>query len=110
MQIVDDRTAAQIEEVLAHSTIACPSSLPTTNMSQCMLNSDPFTQLASSLRGLLTLAQLNEQGFVRMDTDAASFRTGRALGEHSDIGRRYLWESGPPRQAQRASPGQLGSG
>src|SRR5258707_807682 len=84
--MVDYRTAAQIEEVLARSTIARPSSLPMTNMSQRMLNGDPLTQLASSLRGLLTLAQLDEQSFVRMDTDAASFRTGRALGFQRTLG------------------------
>src|SRR2546425_8401361 len=45
-----------------------------------MLNRHPFTKLGSSLRGLLTLAQLDEQGFIRMDTDAASLRSRRALG------------------------------
>ena len=80
MQIVDDRTAAQIEEILAHAPIARPSSLPPAHMGQGMLNRHPFTKLGSSLRGLLTLAQLDEQGFIRMDTDAASLRTGRALG------------------------------
>jgi hypothetical protein len=56
MQIVDDRAAAQIEEVLAHASIASTSALPPTNMSQGMLNCHPFAQLCTSLRRLLALA------------------------------------------------------
>jgi predicted transcriptional regulator len=56
MQIVDDGTTAQIEEILAQPTIACASSLPVAYMSQCMLNGDSFAQLGPSLRRLLALA------------------------------------------------------
>jgi hypothetical protein len=56
VQIVDDSTAAEIKEILALSPIACASSLPPTNMSQGMLNSDAFAQLGPSLCGLLALA------------------------------------------------------
>jgi hypothetical protein len=56
MQIVDDGTTAQIEEILAQPPIACASSLPVANMSQCMLNGDSFAQLGPSLRRLLALA------------------------------------------------------
>jgi hypothetical protein len=72
-------TTAQIEEVLAHASIASASSLPLTYMSQGMLNCHPFAQLSTSLRGLLTFAQLDEQGFIWMDADTAPFGTGGAL-------------------------------
>ena len=56
MQVVDDRTTTQIEEILAYATIARPPSLPLANMGQGMLNCHPFTKLCAPLRGLLTLA------------------------------------------------------
>ncbi len=76
---MDDGASAQIEEILAQSQIAGTSSLPLTHMSQAMLDSYPFAQLGTSLRGLLALAQLDEQGFVRMDADATTLGTGGAL-------------------------------
>ena len=77
---MNNGAAAQIEEILACATIARSSSLPPANMGQGMLNRDPFTQLDSPLWGLLPLSQLDEQGFVGVNTDAASVRAGRALG------------------------------
>src|SRR6266566_9915843 len=65
MEIVDDRAAAQIEEILAQSAIACAPSLPVTDVSEGMLNGDPFAQFGASLRRLLVLAQFDEQGFFR---------------------------------------------
>jgi hypothetical protein len=56
MQIGEHNTSAQIEELLAQSTIACAPSLPLTHMSQGMLDGRWFTQFAPSLDGLLTLA------------------------------------------------------
>jgi hypothetical protein len=38
MQIVDDRAAPQIEEILAFPSIARPSALPVANMGKGMLN------------------------------------------------------------------------
>jgi len=77
---VDDGTAAEIKEILAHTPIASASSLPPANMGQGMLNRDPFTQLGSPLCGLLPLSQLDEQGFVGVNIHTASLRAGRALG------------------------------
>ncbi len=56
MQIVDDSTAAQIEEVLAHTSIASTAALPSAHMSKGMLNGHPFAQLGTPLRRLLALA------------------------------------------------------
>src|SRR5947209_12226136 len=79
VQVVDNGTTAQIEEILAQSPIACASSLPVTNMCEAMLHCHPFTQLSSSLRGLLALTQLDEQGFIGKDAHTASLGTGGAL-------------------------------
>jgi hypothetical protein len=56
MQIVDNGAPAQIEEILAHSTIPSTSPLPPTHTSQSMLDGHPFAQFGSSLRRLLTLS------------------------------------------------------
>ncbi len=55
MQIVDDRTSAQIEEILAHTSIASMASLPPANMGKGMLNGHPFTEFSPSLWRLLAL-------------------------------------------------------
>lgn len=60
MQIVDNGAPTQIEEIFAQPAIAGASALPLTHMSQRMLNCHPLTKLISSLRSLLTLAQLDE--------------------------------------------------
>ena len=51
MQIVDDGTPTQIEEILAQAAIACAASLPVTDVGQGMLNRHPLTQFAASLLG-----------------------------------------------------------
>jgi hypothetical protein len=56
MEIVDNGTSAEIEEILAQSTIARTSSLPPTNMGQGMLDRYSFTQFGSSFWRLLTLS------------------------------------------------------
>jgi len=56
MQIVDDGTATQIEEMLAQPTISRASPLPATNMGKRMLHGHAFTQFGPPLRGLLALA------------------------------------------------------
>ena len=76
VQIVDDGTAAQIKEILAEPAVAGTSTLPLTNMGQRMLHGHPFAQFGPSLWGLLALAQLDEQGFIGMDADTTSLRTG----------------------------------
>ena len=56
VQIVDDGTAAQIEEILARSVISSASALPPTNMGKCMFNRYAFAQFDPSRRGLLALS------------------------------------------------------
>jgi hypothetical protein len=55
MQIVDDGTPAQVEEILARSPIAGASPLPPTNMGQCMLNGYPLTEFGPTFWCPLTL-------------------------------------------------------
>jgi len=76
---MNDRTATEIEEVFAFPSIASLSPLPSANMGQRMLNGYSFAQLGSPLRRRLPLAQLDEQGFIRVDAYAASLGTGGAL-------------------------------
>jgi hypothetical protein len=55
VQIVYDSTTAQIKEILAQTAITGALPLPLAHMSQGMLDSHSFAQLAPSLRGLLAL-------------------------------------------------------
>lgn len=50
VQVVDDGTAAEVEEILACATIACPPSLPSANMGQGMLNGHSFTEFGWQAR------------------------------------------------------------
>lgn len=77
---MDDGAPAQIEEILPCASGAGASSLPPTNMGKHMFNCYPFTQLGPPLWSLLTFSQLNEQGFIEMNTHAAPFRAGCTLG------------------------------
>ena len=56
MEIVDDGTTAQIEEILAQAAIPGASSLPATDVGQRMLNRYSLAQFAAPLRSLLALA------------------------------------------------------
>jgi hypothetical protein len=56
MQIVDNGTSAQVEEILAHSSIPSASPLPPTDVRERMLNRDPLAQDLSTFRRLLSLA------------------------------------------------------
>jgi hypothetical protein len=53
MEVLDDRTAPEVEEILAESAIASASSLPLTNMCMRMFDCHPLSQLGTSLRGQL---------------------------------------------------------
>lgn len=53
-------TTTKIEEVFALPSIASSFALSLANLGKGMLDDHPFTQLSSSLRRLLTLAQLDE--------------------------------------------------
>lgn len=79
MQVVDNSATAQIEEVLAHSSITGASSLPLTDVSQGLLDSHSFAQLSTSLHRLLALASLDEQSLIRMETHTPASASGGAL-------------------------------
>src|SRR5215469_15166109 len=76
---MDDGAPTCIEKILAHAAITCPPSLPSPNMGQSMFYGDPLTQPGAPLWGLLTFSQFDEQGFIRMNADAAAFRAGGTL-------------------------------
>ncbi len=58
MEVVNDGAAAQIKEILAHTSVAGASPLPSPNMGEGVFYGNPFTEPGASLRGLLTLSQL----------------------------------------------------
>ena len=80
MQIMHDRTAPQIKHILPDATVAGAATLPTSNVRQGMFDGHTLPQLRPSLRRLLAFPQLLQQGFIRMNTDAAARRArGTAL-------------------------------
>jgi hypothetical protein len=58
MQVLHDRAAPQVKEVLADASIARPTPLPVADVGQPMLHRHPFAQLSAPQRGQLPLAQL----------------------------------------------------
>jgi hypothetical protein len=53
MEVVNDSTTAQVEEILAHATIAGAAALPPAYMGQGMLDGYPFTKLSAPSGSLL---------------------------------------------------------
>jgi hypothetical protein len=78
MRVVDDRAAAQVEEVLAPPPVAGTRALPVAHVRQGMLHLHPLAQPRAAGRGLLALAQLDQQALVGMHGDAAPARAGGA--------------------------------
>ena len=78
MQVVDEGTAAQVQEILARPTVAGAPALPVPHVRQGMFDGDPLAQLGAAGRRPLTLAQLLEELFVGVDMDATATRAGRA--------------------------------
>ena len=70
MQIMHDRTAPQIKDILSDSTVAGASALPAPNVCQGMFYGYPLPQLCTSLGCLLACSQLLQQGFIGMNADA----------------------------------------
>jgi len=68
MQIMDDGTAAEIEQVLAGPTVARPTPLPVAHVGQSMLHRHPLPQLRAPGRALLARPQLSEQPFIQVVT------------------------------------------
>jgi hypothetical protein len=79
MQIGDDRTAAQVEEILGQSAVtsALPSSVA--EMGQCMLYPHSLPQLRPAQRGVLAGGQLRQKRLVQMDVHATAVGTARTL-------------------------------
>ena len=98
---MNDSAAAQIEQIFAHPAIACASALPSSNMCEGVFHSDPFTQLGASLWRLLTLSQFDEQGFIRVNADAASFGVGGALGFQGTLRARLFGKMHHPTRHKR---------
>src|SRR5262245_54181385 len=106
MQIMHDSTAPQIKHILPDATVAGATTLPTANMRQRMFDGHALPQLCTSLRRLLAFPQRLQQGFLRMNTDAAARRArGAALAHHtaSTNGRGKLHDS-PRRKGHDLAP------
>ena len=56
MQIVDDGAPAQIEKILAWTTISCAPSLPVANVGEGVLNRYPLAEFAATFWSLLASA------------------------------------------------------
>ena len=77
MEIVDNGTATQVEQVLAAPAIASAPALPVANMRQGMFDRDPLPEFGASSRRELALAQFDQKAFIRVEMDTASARTRR---------------------------------
>jgi hypothetical protein len=80
VQVVDDGTAPQIEQILALAAVTGAPSLPVAYMSQSMLHSDALAQAGATGGGVLLVTQPGQEPLVRMDADAAPARTGGTPG------------------------------
>src|SRR5215472_16996461 len=100
MQVLHDRAASQVKEVLADASIARPTSLPASDMGQAMLHRHPLAQLGTSQRGQLPLAQLPKQSLIWVDRDAAPMRAGGTPLPQgaSSTGRRWKVDHTPWRE------------
>jgi hypothetical protein len=79
MEVVNDSTAPQIEEILAQSPIKRTSPLPSPHMGQGVFDRRPFAQFSPPLWGLLSLSQFEEQCLTGMNAHTAPLGTSRAL-------------------------------
>jgi hypothetical protein len=64
VQVVDDRGAAKVEQVLALAQVAGAAALPVADLGQGVLDRDAFAQPGPPLRGELALAELGQQPLV----------------------------------------------
>src|SRR6187401_2729062 len=78
VEVVDDGAASEVEEVLAGAAIAGAAPLPATDVSEGVLDGDPFAELGAAGRGGLASAQLDQEALVGVDRDAPSVSTGGA--------------------------------
>src|SRR5262245_52969326 len=78
MQIMHDSTSSQIKHILPDAPVTRSAALPMSHVCQGMLDGHALPQLHPSLRRLLAVPQLLQQGFIRMNADAASRGAGGA--------------------------------
>ena len=78
MSIMHDSTSLQIKHILSNATVAGAAPLVHGYMRQGMFDGHALPQLHPSLRRLLAFPQLLQQGFIRMNTDAAARGAARA--------------------------------
>jgi hypothetical protein len=80
VEVVDDRDATQVEQVLALAKVAGAVTLPTTDMGQGVLDLVALAQPGPPVRGLLRGAELDQEPLVGMDLHAAAPAAAGALG------------------------------
>src|SRR5579885_2299447 len=78
MQVMHDRAAAEVEEVLTAAAIAGAWPLPMADMRERMFDRHTLAQRRPALGGGLALAQLREEPFIRVDMHAAAGGAGGA--------------------------------
>ena len=78
MQVLDDGTAAQVEQVLALADVAGSRPLPVADMRQIVFHGRTLAQFGPTGRGQLPLTEFLKQALVRMDSDATPGCTGSA--------------------------------
>jgi hypothetical protein len=78
VQVIDDGTAAQVEEILADPALAGASSLPVADVRQGMFDRHALAQFCPPRRRRLALAQFAQQAFVGMNGDTAPVGARRA--------------------------------
>src|SRR5215510_10704757 len=85
---MNDGTSSQIKHILPDTTVTCSAALPTAHVCQRMFDGYTLPQLRSSLWRLLAFPQLLQQGFIRMNADAASGGAGGAAVPQRTMGTR----------------------
>lgn len=109
VQVMNDRGATQIEEVLAESPIVSAVALPVSDVGESVFDVYPFAQLGPSEGSLLALAQLRQEPFIGMDVTLRPWRLGvqrsRSGQEaQSSSGKRTVW---PAWNGMTTSGGQV---
>src|SRR5579859_2934255 len=79
VQVVDDRTAPEVEEVLAAAAVASAPSLPAADVGEGVLHRHALSELGSALWCQLPFPEFLQQAFVGMDVHAATGGTGGTL-------------------------------
>jgi hypothetical protein len=85
VEVIDDDSTPQIEEVLATPPVAGSVASPLANVCQGMLDWRSLPQLDPAVRYELSFPQFLQEPFIRMDADTAAGGTGgAALAQGTD--------------------------